>query len=90
MLDNFGLTFCVLSLTSTIDDTGGYDSELSDSEADSDAEGRRSDGDSSADEQEVDRRREDFRRKQRDRLKQVEREEKQAMGKCSAKGSADD
>lgn len=62
---------------------GGYDSEISDSgdeRSDSEDAGA---ANSSADEHEVMRRRDEFRRKQRDVLKQVEREEKQAMGMCA-------
>ena len=76
--------------------TGGYDSEISDADSDDDADsgggaaggsrGRRagdSDADSSADEEEVEKRRDSFRRKQREILKQVEREERQAMGESA-------
>lgn len=69
-----------------INNTGGYDSEISDDEEENsrsnsaagDSDGG---GGSSADEQETERRRDRFHRKQKEILKQVEREEKQAMGK---------
>lgn len=62
--------------------TGTYDSEISDD--DSEHNGDRDDSSSSTEGEDSDaleRRRRDFSRRQRDRLKQVELEEKQAMGK---------
>lgn len=69
--------------------TGGYDSEISDD--DSDREERNSDSGSSSDGDNyaMDRRRHEFSRRQRDRLKQVELEEKQAMGKSCGKSLVD-
>lgn len=66
---------------------GGYDSEISDDESGKE-NGSTSDdetGSSDNDSDYAERRRRDFSKKQRDRLKQVELEERQAMGKCEHK-----